>query len=265
MPPETSTRPRRSTSGRSTRRRRRRKRHGRPPGRRAPGLESPRAMGQLESFNPATGELVGTVETIRPDQVQSVVDDVAEVQPFWAQLSLADRARYMRRDRRRAGRGHGVGRRPAHPRAGQADHRELCDGADADDRRPALVRRRGAADPRRREDPHPAGVPEDEEELLLLRAARRRRGDRAVELPVVDPLRRGRARAHGRQRSGAEAGEPDPAARRADPEGVRGWRAPRGPRADRPRRRRDRPGALRGIDFEDLLHWLGRGRAARSA
>jgi succinate-semialdehyde dehydrogenase/glutarate-semialdehyde dehydrogenase len=54
-------------------------------------------MGQLESFNPATGELVGTVETITPDQVQSVVDDVAEVQPFWAQLSLADRARYMRR------------------------------------------------------------------------------------------------------------------------------------------------------------------------
>src|SRR5215211_6356092 len=54
-------------------------------------------MGQLESFNPATGELVGTVETITPAQVQGVVDEVAEVQPFWAQLSLADRARYMRR------------------------------------------------------------------------------------------------------------------------------------------------------------------------
>ena len=54
-------------------------------------------MGQLESFNPATGELVGTVETITPDQVQAVVDDVVAVQPFWAQLSLADRARYMRR------------------------------------------------------------------------------------------------------------------------------------------------------------------------
>lgn len=54
-------------------------------------------MGPLESFNPATGELIGTVETITPDQVQGVVDDVAEVQPFWAQLSLADRARYMRR------------------------------------------------------------------------------------------------------------------------------------------------------------------------
>jgi acyl-CoA reductase-like NAD-dependent aldehyde dehydrogenase len=54
-------------------------------------------MGTLDSFNPATGELVGTVETIEPDQVQAVVDDVAEVQPFWAQLSLAARARYMRR------------------------------------------------------------------------------------------------------------------------------------------------------------------------
>ena len=54
-------------------------------------------MGALESFNPATGKLVGTVETITPEEVQAVVDDVAEVQPFWAQLSLADRARYMRR------------------------------------------------------------------------------------------------------------------------------------------------------------------------
>src|SRR6266540_1277313 len=54
-------------------------------------------MGKLESFNPATGELVGSVETIKPDQVQAVVDDVAEVQPFWAQLSLADRSRYLRK------------------------------------------------------------------------------------------------------------------------------------------------------------------------
>jgi acyl-CoA reductase-like NAD-dependent aldehyde dehydrogenase len=54
-------------------------------------------MGKLESFNPATGELVGTVATITPDDVQAVVDDVAEVQPFWAQLTLADRARYLKR------------------------------------------------------------------------------------------------------------------------------------------------------------------------
>ena len=54
-------------------------------------------MGKLESFNPATGELVGTVETITPSQLDDVVGAVAEAQPFWAQLSLADRARYMRR------------------------------------------------------------------------------------------------------------------------------------------------------------------------
>ena len=63
----------------------------------APRVESRRGMGTLKSFNPATGGLVGTVETITPAQVQEVVDDVAEVQPFWAQLSHADRARYMRR------------------------------------------------------------------------------------------------------------------------------------------------------------------------
>src|ERR671911_778837 len=58
--------------------------------------EQTKASGTLESFNPATGELVGSVDAITPDQVQAVVDDVAEVQPFWGQLSLEDRARYMR-------------------------------------------------------------------------------------------------------------------------------------------------------------------------
>ena len=57
----------------------------------------PKAKAALESFNPATGELVGTVETITPRKVQGIVDDVAEVQPFWAALTLEDRARYMRR------------------------------------------------------------------------------------------------------------------------------------------------------------------------
>jgi succinate-semialdehyde dehydrogenase/glutarate-semialdehyde dehydrogenase len=55
-----------------------------------------RATGTLESLNPATGELVGTVDTITPDQVQAVVDDVGKVAPFWGELSLDDRARYMR-------------------------------------------------------------------------------------------------------------------------------------------------------------------------
>src|SRR4051795_11424210 len=52
---------------------------------------------ELESVSPLDGARVGAVETIRPDAVQAVVDDVASVQPFWAQLPLKDRARYMRR------------------------------------------------------------------------------------------------------------------------------------------------------------------------
>src|SRR5215203_3157870 len=56
-----------------------------------------KAKASLESFNPTTGELVGSVETLTPAKLQGVVDDVAEVQPFWAALTLEDRARYMRR------------------------------------------------------------------------------------------------------------------------------------------------------------------------
>jgi acyl-CoA reductase-like NAD-dependent aldehyde dehydrogenase len=56
-----------------------------------------KAKSALESFNPATGELIGSVETLTPAKVQGVVDEVAEVQPFWAALTLEDRARYMRR------------------------------------------------------------------------------------------------------------------------------------------------------------------------
>jgi acyl-CoA reductase-like NAD-dependent aldehyde dehydrogenase len=59
--------------------------------------QSPPSQSTLESFNPATGELVGSVATITPDQVQSVVDDVARIQPAWAELSLKDRGAYLRR------------------------------------------------------------------------------------------------------------------------------------------------------------------------
>src|SRR5918999_3105340 len=51
----------------------------------------------LESFSPLDGSRLGAVETLRPEHVQAVVDDVASVHPFWAQLPLHDRARYMRR------------------------------------------------------------------------------------------------------------------------------------------------------------------------
>src|SRR5438067_8723046 len=64
---------------------------------RAQGNGQATAEAVLESFNPATGELVGTVPKLEPGDIQAVVDDVEEVQPFWAQLPLSDRARYMRR------------------------------------------------------------------------------------------------------------------------------------------------------------------------
>jgi acyl-CoA reductase-like NAD-dependent aldehyde dehydrogenase len=51
---------------------------------------------QLESFSPTTGEKLGSVDTVTPAKVQGVVDDAAQVQPLWAQLSLEDRAGYMR-------------------------------------------------------------------------------------------------------------------------------------------------------------------------
>src|SRR5829696_4317320 len=53
--------------------------------------------GTLDSYDPATLQKVGSVTTLDVDQVQGLVDEVAEVQPFWALLPLEDRARYMRR------------------------------------------------------------------------------------------------------------------------------------------------------------------------
>ena len=49
----------------------------------------------VDSFSPLTGELIGSVPALAPGDVQAVVDDVASVQPFWAQLPLSGRARYM--------------------------------------------------------------------------------------------------------------------------------------------------------------------------
>jgi acyl-CoA reductase-like NAD-dependent aldehyde dehydrogenase len=51
----------------------------------------------LESFNPATGARVGSVPVTAPEQVQGIVDAAARVQPFWAGLTLRDRARYLER------------------------------------------------------------------------------------------------------------------------------------------------------------------------
>jgi len=56
---------------------------------------APKPKGKLESYDPATGELLGAVDTIGPKDVQAVVDDVGRVQPFWAELTLEARAGYM--------------------------------------------------------------------------------------------------------------------------------------------------------------------------
>jgi succinate-semialdehyde dehydrogenase/glutarate-semialdehyde dehydrogenase len=60
-------------------------------------VTSATASATLESFNPATGALLGSVAATAPGDVQAVVDEVAKVQPFWAQLTLRDRARYLER------------------------------------------------------------------------------------------------------------------------------------------------------------------------
>ncbi len=52
---------------------------------------------RLESRNPATGQRLGDVPVTAPEEVQAVVQAVAKVQPFWAELTLGDRARYLQR------------------------------------------------------------------------------------------------------------------------------------------------------------------------
>ena len=55
------------------------------------------STGTLESRSPTTGEVIGSVPTITAAEVQGVVDEVARIQPAWAQLTTKDRARYMLR------------------------------------------------------------------------------------------------------------------------------------------------------------------------
>ena len=51
----------------------------------------------LRARNPATGAILGSVQTTAPEQVEHVVDAARKVQPLWALLRVEDRARYMRR------------------------------------------------------------------------------------------------------------------------------------------------------------------------
>ncbi len=87
--------------------------------------------------------------------------------------------------------------------------------------------------------------------------------DRALELPLVDPVRRGGDRADVRQRRGAQARLAHAADRRADPDDLRARRRARGARADCARRRR-RGQRARGVERgQDLLHGVGGGGPAR--
>src|ERR1700722_487980 len=52
---------------------------------------------RLQARNPATGAVLGSVALTTPGQLGEVVEAVAKVQPLWALLRIADRARYMRR------------------------------------------------------------------------------------------------------------------------------------------------------------------------
>jgi len=52
---------------------------------------------RLHSHEPATGAVLGSVWQTSPPDVADVVAQVRDVQPLWALLRLADRARYVRR------------------------------------------------------------------------------------------------------------------------------------------------------------------------
>ncbi len=51
----------------------------------------------LHARNPATGAVLGSVQTTAPERVEEVVAAARQVQPLWALLRVEDRARYMRR------------------------------------------------------------------------------------------------------------------------------------------------------------------------
>jgi succinate-semialdehyde dehydrogenase/glutarate-semialdehyde dehydrogenase len=62
-----------------------------------PPSEPLAAEQQLIARNPATGAVLGSVSVTAPESIDEVVGAVAKVQPLWALLRVADRARYMRR------------------------------------------------------------------------------------------------------------------------------------------------------------------------
>ena len=223
-------------------------------------------MGTLESFNPATGELVGTVETITPDDVAGVVDDVAEVQPFWAQLSLADRARYLRR--------------AADVLVDEID--EVADLLTREQGKPItesytmevvptidalrLVRRRRPEDPRRRAAPMP-------QPLFATKKAQALRYEPLGVVGVIAPWNYPWSIPFGEVAIALMAGNGvvlkpaslTPLLGERIRDVFERRRHPRGPGPRRPRRRRDRPGALRGRSASRRSSSPARSRSAATS
>jgi acyl-CoA reductase-like NAD-dependent aldehyde dehydrogenase len=63
---------------------------------RAPSGRAGRDNAAVEAHDPATGEVLGSVQETPPEHIDEVVAGVARVQPLWALLRVQDRARYMR-------------------------------------------------------------------------------------------------------------------------------------------------------------------------
>ena len=193
-----------------------------------------------------------------------MVDDVAEVQPFWAQLPLADRARYMRRAAQAIIDQLDDLTHAAHARAGQAAHRVLLDGAAC----PRSTRCAGWPRPGR-------SILADERvphaRCSSSRSARASRYEPLGVVGVIAPWNYPWSIPFGEvaialmagQRRGAQAGVAHAADRPAHPGRLRARRAARGDRPHDPRRRRGRPGAGRVERGQDLLHRLGGGGQAR--
>jgi len=222
-------------------------------------MEATAAARQLESFSPLDGRRLGSVPATDPGAVQALVDDIAGVQPFWAALPLADRARYMGRAAqvvldRLDELSELLSREQGKPRT-EAYTMELL---------PTVDSLRWIA----KEGPSILGAERVPLPAFLGRKRARHTFEPLGVVGVIAPWNYPWSIPFGEvaialmagNGSGAEAGQPHAAARRADPQRVREGRAARGPGPHRARRRPDRRRAREVVGGQDLLHRLGRGR-----
>ena len=145
----------------------------------------------LESFNPATGAILGSVQVTAPDDVEQVVGRRrARCSRCGHCCALEDRARYMRRVAQVIIDEFDEMARPARREQGSPRAEVVAHRAAAGDRRADLDRRGRRAGPRRarrvRGPPLDGAAPSARG--VRVRAVRRDRGDRALELPVEHPL-----------------------------------------------------------------------------